>query len=83
MFLRAEHLFALKSLGVLGEVTSERISSFTEQLLEIIILYYFSKAEKRLKGLKLFLNISTEKAMVNLTAKTVWFFALEQNVYHV
>ena len=48
-----------------------------------LILHYFSKAEKRLKGLKLFLNMSTEKAMVNLTAKTVWFFALEQNVYHV
>ena len=26
-----------------------------------LILYYFSRAEKRIKGLKWFLNISTEK----------------------
>ena len=48
-----------------------------------LILYYFSMAEKRLKGLKWFLNISTEKIMVNLIAETVEFFALEQNLYHV
>ena len=48
-----------------------------------LILYYFSMAEKRLKGLKCFLNISIEKVMVNLTAKTFEFSALEQNLYHV
>ena len=48
-----------------------------------LILYYFSMAEKRLNGLKWFFDISIEKVMVNLTAKTVEFFALEQNLYHV
>ena len=46
-----------------------------------LTLYFFSAAEKRLNDPK-FLNISTEKGRVNLTAKTVKFFTLGQNVYH-
>ena len=37
MFFGAELLLAQKSLEVLGEVISERIFVFTEQLLEIIV----------------------------------------------
>ena len=44
-----------------------------------LILYSISMDEKRLNDSL----TSLEKVMVNLTAKTVEFLALEQNLYHV